>query len=103
VLKNSIRYTDPQGRIVISTSIEKIGASCIVINFEDSSPGVADNELEQLFTRLFRADATRNRSADGSGLGLFIVDSIIKTHDGTVSVEHSELGGLQLQIKLPIV
>ncbi len=103
VLKNSIRYTDPQGRIVISTSIEEIGASCIVINFEDSSPGVAENELEQLFTRLFRADATRNRSVDGAGLGLFIVDSIIKTHDGMVSVEHSELGGLQLQIKLPIV
>ncbi len=100
VLENCISYTEPEGKIVVSTVIDN---KKIVIVIEDSAPGVDDNELEQLFTRLYRAKATRDRSSTGSGLGLSIVESIVKAHDGTVSAQHSVLGGLCLRITFPII
>jgi len=100
LLKNSIRYTDPQGKIEVLIAV---AANEVVITFEDSSPGVADNELNQLFTRLFRAEATRERAANGSGLGLSIVSSIIMAHGGQVYAEHASLGGVRIVVKLPIV
>ncbi len=100
LLKNSIRYTDPNGKINVSLSVD---AFEVTITFEDTSPGVIDKDLAHLFNRLFRAETTKSRSKNGSGLGLSIVHSIINAHDGTVSAEHSSLGGLRIMVKLPIV
>ncbi|MBL4660520.1 MAG: hypothetical protein JKY19_09190 [Alcanivoracaceae bacterium] len=98
LLKNSIRYTDPLGKINVSISVE---FSEVIISFEDTSPGVLDKDLNNLFNRLFRVETTKNRSKSGSGLGLSIVNSIINAHGGTVSAEHSSLGGLNIVVKLP--
>lgn len=98
LIKNSIRYTDSNGiiRITISTEREEV-----IITFEDTAPGVADTDLENLFNRLYQAENTKNRSNGGSGLGLSIVESIINAHEGRVTAAHSELGGLGVVVRLP--
>jgi len=98
LLKNSIRYTDPNGKINVTISAD---SSEVNISFDDTSPGVIDHDLRHLFDRLFRANNTKGRSKNGSGLGLSIVNSIIEAHSGTVTAEHSSLGGLRVIVKLP--
>ncbi|WNC70909.1 ATP-binding protein [Thalassotalea psychrophila] len=100
LLKNSIRYTDPHGKINVSMSADN---DDVTIVFEDTSPGVLDKDLEHLFDRLYRAENSKNLAKSGSGLGLYIVNSIITAHGGTVSAGHSNLGGLSVIVKLPKV
>jgi len=98
LLKNSIRYTDAQGKINISVFVDNLE---VAILFEDTAPGVDTSDLAHIFDRLFRVENTKLRSKSGSGLGLSIVKSIINAHEGTVSAGHSRLGGLSVMVKLP--
>lgn len=100
LLKNAIRYTDPDGEIQVQILTEN---NELLITFEDSSPGVEDKDLNLIFNRSYRVQATRHRSKNGTGLGLSIVNSIIEAHDGKVSAGHSHLGGVKIVIKLPII
>lgn len=69
----------------------------ISINIEDSGIGLAPNERERIFDPYF------SRKKGGTGLGLAIVKAIIDDHKGTIKVFGSYLGGLNIEIELPIV
>lgn len=99
ILMNSLRYTNDEGSIQIDISEEK---SQMTININDSAPGVADKDLPQLFDRLFRVDASRNRQSGGTGLGLAICRNIVEAHSGTIEAMHSDAGGLNIRIELPL-
>jgi two-component system sensor histidine kinase BaeS len=100
LLENTLRYTDAGGQIWLHGHINKQGIS---LNFEDSKPAVPDEAIEKLFDRLYRVDSSRNRNYGGSGLGLAICKNIVHAHGGTISALHSELGGLRIEIKFPLV
>ena len=99
LLQNTLRYTDAKkdekGKLSIDVWRTKDGVEVV---WQDSSPSVASEQLPQLFDRLYRTDDARNRKTGGSGLGLAICQNIITAHNGTVSAELSELGGLKLVI-----
>jgi two-component system sensor histidine kinase BaeS len=76
-----------------------------LLRVQDSAPGVPEAALEQVFEPLFRADQARSRHAQqahGSGLGLAIVRAIVRAHQGQVTARHSALGGLCLEVWLPL-
>jgi len=98
LLQNSIRYTNTGGRIVIALSQS---AENVTIRWQDSAPGVSTQDLPRLFDPLYRAEQSRNRSLGGAGLGLAIARKIVTAHQGSLSAEHSELGGLQIDLQLP--
>jgi two-component system OmpR family sensor kinase len=53
----------------------------------DSGPGLSDEDQRRIFERFYRADSSRARiDGEGSGLGLSIVDAVMKAHGGSVSV-----------------
>jgi two-component system sensor histidine kinase BaeS len=59
--------------------------------------------LPKLFEPLFRADASRTRTGQhGSGLGLSIVQAIVRAHRGSVTAHASPLGGVAIQVVLPL-
>ena len=63
----------------------------VIIEVADNGPGLSKSDQERIFERFFRADPARVRhSGEGSGLGLSIVDAVMKAHGGYVSVK-SEL------------
>lgn len=64
----------------------------VQIAVSDNGPGLSDENREKIFERFFRVDPSRQRTGDeGSGLGLSIVDAVMRSHGGHVSVD-SKLG-----------
>ena len=64
----------------------------VSISVADKGPGLSETDQQHIFERFYRADGSRTRTGDdGSGLGLSIVDAVMRAHSGKVSVD-SELG-----------
>lgn len=98
LLDNSLKYTDPGGELRIK--IRKDGDK-LLIDVQDSAPGVADEELERLFERLYRVESSRSRATGGAGLGLAICRNIVIAHEGSIIAKPSPLGGVWIQVELP--
>jgi len=98
LLANSLRYTDPGGRLRVELTEE---ADRYRLRCSDSPPGVPEEALERLFERLFRVEDSRNRSHGGAGLGLALCKSIAEAHGGSIRAAHSGLGGLEITMTLP--
>jgi two-component system sensor histidine kinase BaeS len=64
----------------------------VVIDVEDSPPGVPAGDLLRLFDPLFRVESARSRRVGGSGLGLAICEALVRSHGGTIAATNSELG-----------
>ncbi len=99
LLSNSLRYTDADGRVEVGLSRR---GDVAVIDLRDSAPGVPAEHLPHLFERLYRVESSRSRATGGSGLGLSICRSIVEAHDGRISAQGSSLGGLWIQVELPV-
>ena len=99
LLQNSMRYTSAPGRIEVAWRAE---AQTLHLSLDDSAPGVPPNDLARLFEPLYRTDAARNRHHGGSGLGLAICEAIVRAHGGRITARDSTLGGLRIEIELPL-
>lgn len=99
LLDNSLKYTDGDGRLQVSM---KVDDEKVLVDFQDSAPGVPDEALPRLFERLYRVDGSRNRATGGAGLGLSICRNIVDAHGGSIAARHSPLGGLWIRIELPL-
>ena len=89
LLANARTHT-PAGT-AIAVSIAQSGDG-VRIAISDSGPGLSDEDQRRIFERFYRADSSRVRNdGEGSGLGLSIVDAVMKAHGGSVSVD-SEVG-----------
>jgi two-component system OmpR family sensor kinase len=100
LLANARTHTPSGTKITVTV---KSGKDDIRVSVSDEGPGLSPADQEKIFERFFRADPSRQRSSgEGSGLGLSIVDAIMKLHGGSVSVV-SELGrGATFTLTFPI-
>ncbi|MET0281337.1 MAG: ATP-binding protein [Steroidobacteraceae bacterium] len=99
LLQNTVRYTGSPARLSIAVVRDGDAAR---IDWEDSAPGVGDDDLGRLTERLYRVDESRSSASGGSGLGLAIVQAIVSGHGGRMEPGHSALGGLRWRIWLPL-
>jgi two-component system sensor histidine kinase BaeS len=99
LLQNSTRYTDAPGRIAVRVRPD---AQHVIVDWEDSPPGVPASELSRLTERLYRVEGSRSSRGGGSGLGLAIVKALVEGHGGTLETAASPLGGLHVRIQFPI-
>lgn len=99
LFENTLKYTSSPGILRIRASVIK---NRVEIRFEDSEPGVPSNAVPRLFDRLYRVDKSRSRAMGGSGLGLAICKQIVESHRGTITADHSALGGLSVTVSLPL-
>jgi two-component system sensor histidine kinase BaeS len=99
LLENSLRYTDSGGGLdIIASKRDK----SLRILFQDSAPGINDEQLQHIFERFYRAEGSRNRASGGSGLGLAICQNIVEAHGGRISASHSPSGGVCITLSLPL-
>ncbi|MGD9682381.1 MAG: ATP-binding protein [Candidatus Obscuribacterales bacterium] len=100
LLENSLRYTDRGGCLAVSNLVE--GKSMVALRFDDSAPAVPADKLDKIFERFFRVDSSRSRLQGGTGLGLAICKKIAEGHGGRIEAGASPLGGLRVEVWLPI-
>jgi two-component system phosphate regulon sensor histidine kinase PhoR len=94
LLENAVKYSEPEGRIELSS---RATGSKVVIEVEDEGIGVPDEALTRIFERFGRSDPARTRTAGGVGLGLAIVDTIVKARRPFVSRKpQGSVFGIQL-------
>lgn len=110
LLENSVRYTHAGGQLRVSIeaggeimSKDKRYKQSLHLHIADSAPGLTPSELARLGERFYRAEASRNRERGGAGLGLAMCKKIIQAHQGKLSFSCSDLGGLAIDIQLPII
>lgn len=99
LLENTLRYTDANGVVKLNVTANP---KEVLISLQDSTPGVSDAELPKIFERLYRVESSRNRATGGAGLGLPLCQTIVQAHGGKIHAQHSPLGGVQIDIVLPM-
>jgi two-component system sensor histidine kinase TctE len=80
LVDNALRYTQEDGTVTVRLRLE---AGAVVLDVEDTGPGIPAAERHLVFERFYRVLGT---GVDGSGLGLSIVREIVEQHDATVSI-----------------
>ena len=92
LLQNSIEAIKKDGRIILDIQGEN---GKISISLHDSGPGISEKNLERIF------DLYYTSKAEGTGIGLSVIQRIISEHNGLVTVESKEEEGTTFNIKLP--
>ena len=97
LIDNALRYTPADGSVTVR--IMREGAD-VVIEVEDTGPGIAAEQRARVFDRFYRVP---NATADeGSGLGLAIVKRVVDRHAGSVTLDDAAAGrGLKVSVRLP--
>jgi two-component system sensor histidine kinase BaeS len=98
LLRNSLQYTDKDGGLAVTLARE---GGDLIVDFEDTAPGVPEESLPHLFERLFRVEVSRSRDKGGAGLGLAICRNIVEAHGGTIEARPSPQGGLWIRMRFP--
>lgn len=98
LLDNALKFTPEGGRIAISLTREGESA---VVSISDTGVGIAEEDIPQIFDRFFHRDRTEH-APPVNGLGLSIVQSIAKIHDGGIAVQSILGQGTTFTTKLPL-
>jgi signal transduction histidine kinase len=96
LLDNAIKYTPENGVVTISVRDEP---ERVVVLFRDTGIGIAPEEHDKIWARLYRSDKSRSRH--GLGLGLSLVKAVVEAHRGSVAVTSRLGGGSEFAVLLP--
>lgn len=100
LLANAVKYTGKEGRIeVYVESIEEQVTICV----QDNGIGISEEKQGIIFDRFVRVDNILTRQAEGSGIGLSLVKSLVDLHGGTIQVESRVNEGTKMTFTLPKV
>lgn len=97
LLGNAIKFTPQGGKIEIH--LDQEGEDSIVA-ISDNGIGMTGEEQSHLFERFYKADASRERTNEGNGLGLSIVKKIIDMHGGSIEVQSRKNEGSVFRVCL---
>ncbi|WP_295852837.1 ATP-binding protein [uncultured Xylophilus sp.] len=99
LLTNAAKYTDPGGRIVLSSRFE---GGALVLRVRDSGIGMATSTLPRVFGMFSQVESALDRSEGGLGIGLALVKGIVELHGGTVAAHSEGLGlGSEFSLRVP--
>jgi len=98
LLSNAVKYTTDGGEIRVTTQATPENLSISIFN---SGRGMTESQLKNLFRLYYRTEEARQSKVAGTGLGLFIVKTLVEAHHGQVTAE-SEVGrGSTFTVRLP--
>ncbi len=100
VLDNAVKYSDNEVRV--SVSVAAIDEKRVAVRIADQGIGIPSAQLKRIFKRFYRVPGRFMARVKGTGLGLFIVHSVVRKHGGRVFAESGGLGhGSTFTIQLP--
>ncbi len=100
LLNNAIKYSPAGGTVTVSSA--PLDNAC-EIRVRDQGVGIAPDMLPHVFELFAQADVSLDRSEGGMGIGLALVDELVRLHHGSVSVSSTGLGkGSEFSVRLPL-
>lgn len=93
ILRNAMEAMPDGGALTVWTEYRD---GHIVISIEDTGPGIPEDNRKKIFQSFF---TTKTR---GTGLGLTIVQNVLKNHNGDIRIEQSDSGGTRVVVRLPV-
>jgi two-component system sensor histidine kinase KdpD len=99
-LDNAAKYTSPTTPVLVSA--RETDDPRIRLTIEDGGPGVPPEALPRLFEKFYRVPRKGEGSRRGTGIGLAVVRGLVDAMGGRVAARSSELGGLAVDVDLPI-
>jgi signal transduction histidine kinase len=102
LLDNAVKYSSSEVNVSVKTRIRQKGI--VEIRIRDKGAGIPPNDLKRIFRRFYRVVNSSTQIAKGTGLGLYIVQSVIKKHGGKVFAKSKGEGfGSTFIVRLPKV
>ena len=111
LLTNAVKYTPNEGKIIMSVSLNQ-NRDTVIVELSDTGYGIPANQQDKIFGKLFRADNVKQMDTEGTGLGLYLVKSIVEHTGGHVRFESpyvvetdhgkEEVQGTKFVIELPL-
>ena len=99
LLENAIKYSSNEPKIHVLLNQED---DRILLSIADNGIGISDKEKKKIFEKFYRVGNEDTRQTKGTGLGLYIVNQIIKAHHGQIRVLDNQPKGTIFRIILPI-
>ena len=96
LVDNAIKYTPEGGRVQVNLAVE---GSIVRIEVADSGIGIPEEDRERVFQRFFRVEHSRSRNP-GNGLGLSLVQAVVRLHDGYIELKDNN-PGLRIVLRFP--
>jgi signal transduction histidine kinase len=98
LLSNAFKFTFEGGiRVAL-----KAGAGRAVLTVADTGTGIPEAELPHVFERFYRVEGARGRSYEGSGIGLALIQELVRLHGGSLGVESTLGQGSRFTVTLPL-
>lgn len=98
IVSNAVKYTPHSGQLTISFTQ---AGDKVLFEIADSGIGIPSSEIPQLFKKFFRASNATSHQAEGTGLGLYIVEQATRQLGGTIEVHSQENVGTKFTVTLP--
>ena len=98
LVDNAVKFTDENGKITLNTASDKRYAYFSVTN---TGKGIPKKDINKVFERFYKVDQSRSTDVKSTGLGLFLVKSIVDLHSGTITVESEPDNYTRFTVKLP--
>lgn len=102
LVANAFTYTPPGGKIELAVFLDNDKKHAI-FRITDTGYGIPKKQKNKIFGKFFRADNVRAKDTEGTGLGLYIVKSIVEKSGGKIWFESEENKGSTFYVKLPLV
>ncbi|MFZ4631706.1 MAG: ATP-binding protein [Patescibacteria group bacterium] len=99
LLSNSVKYTPEKGTVKLILNQDKKN---LLVTVADNGYGIPKSQHDKIFSKLFRADNVRAKDTEGTGLGLYIIKSIVDHFGGTIRFESEEDKGTTFYLSLPL-
>lgn len=98
LLSNAIKFTSSEGEIYVNIDENP---EYVVISVKDNGIGIPEDKVNFIFQRFTQVDSSLRRIAEGTGIGLAIVKSIVEMHNGKIEVKSKEGEGSEFIIYIP--
>ena len=99
LLTNATKYTPSDGTVTITLAVR---GKNLVFSVEDSGYGIPEEEQSQIFKKMFRASNAKHYDTEGTGLGLYMIKSLLETVGGSISFKSAQAWGTTFTVAIPL-
>ena len=99
LVENAIKYNHSGGQVSVEAYQRE---KQVYLSVKDTGNGIPEELKERVFEPFFRVDKSRSRELGGVGLGLALVNEIVRVHDGSIAIRPNPSGGTIIEVQFAV-